>query len=215
MVRFSTPLWRVLERWTARLYLIAGVVLTVYAAINGLAVFMEAPVTPRVLQAGYIAGFLGLLGIYPRVAHRRPWLARAGAATAVIGVVVFTISTLNNLADLAGLTVGGLPGMSIVTAMGILAFVAGYPLVSVAVLSSGTYTRTVGLLLLAPAVIIVFMLATIVTNLVSPATVFVVSAGQAMTHLAIGSTLKIQTDSTDRNEAESPTDATEEDTTAA
>lgn len=179
-----------------------------YAATNGLVAFTDLTVEPTVFQAAYIAGFLGLLGLYPRVADQCPWLARVGAAAAALGVIAFTVFAASNLVELAGIASGEIPAGSVFTAMGLASFVVGYLTVGAAVLRSGAYSRTVGILLLIPGVIIVLMFASIVAGVTSPESVFVVSAGQAMTHLAIGSTLRAETRSAERDDAEAAPDAT-------
>lgn len=208
MVDGSTLPWESLERWSPRLYLVAGAVLVGYAALNGVEAFTATTFEQKIFEAGYVAGFLGLLGLYPSVADRRSWLARAGAAAAVLGLVAFSVFTVYNLAELAGFASGDPPGWTVFTVMAASGFVVGYLAIGVAVLRSGTYTRIVGLLLLIPGVIIVLMIASIVAGLASPESVFVVSAGQAMTHLAIGATLHVESETADREAAESATDAT-------
>lgn len=208
MVDGSTFPWKSLERWSPRLYLVAGVVLVGYAALNGAEAFTTATFQQKVLEGGYVAGFLGLLGLYPSLDDRSPRLARVGAAAAALGLLAFFVFTIGNLAELVGLVSGNLPGWTAFTFMAVVGFVVGYLTVGVAVLRSGTYSRTVGVLLLVPAVIIVLMIASIITGLTSPESVFVVSAGQAMTHLAIGSTLSAESESAEREEAESAPDAT-------
>lgn len=200
--------WESLQRWTPWLYLAAGAVLSAYAALNGLLAFTDVSVEADVFQAGYVLGFLGLLGLYPRLADRSPWLARIGGSTALLGLVAFSVFTANRLAELGGLASGNPPGWAIFTAMAAAGFVVGYLAVGAAALRTGAYPRIVGLLLLLPAIIIVLMFATMATGLVSPESVFVVSAGQAMTHLAIGATLEVESDSPERKEAESTQDAT-------
>jgi protein-S-isoprenylcysteine O-methyltransferase Ste14 len=85
--------WRSLERWSATLFLIAGGVLIVYAALTGLEAFLDITVEQKGLEVGHVIGFLGLLGLYPTLADRRPWLARAGAVAAILGVVAFSVFT--------------------------------------------------------------------------------------------------------------------------
>lgn len=164
-----------------RLYLVAGAVLVGYAALNGAEAFTTATFQKKVLEGGYVAGFLGLLGLYPSLDDRSPWLARIGAAAAVLGLVAFSVFTIGNVAELVGLVSGDLPRWSVFTLMAAVGFVGGYLTVGVAVLHSGTYSRTVGVLLLVPAVIIVLMIASIVTGLASPESVFVVITNSSVT----------------------------------
>lgn len=215
MVGASTFPWKVVERWSPRLYLIAGAVLAVYAALNGVVALTDMAIAPNVFQAGYIAGFLGLLGLYPGLADQRPWLARAGAGAAALGVIAFSVFTASNLAELIGIASGNPTGWGAFAIMGTIGFVVGYLAVGIVVIQSEVYSRAVGLLLLMPGVIIILMFASMATGVASPGSVFVVSAGQAMTHLAIGSTLKVETASGDRKEAESSAIVTVEDSSAA
>lgn len=208
MVGGNIPFLKRLERWSPWLYLVAGSVLAVYAALNGLVAFTETAVEPKLFQAGYVAGFLGLLGLYPTLADRRPWLAGVGALAASLGLVAFSVFTVTNLVELLGLGSGDPPGWTVFTAMAAGGFVVGYLAVSIAVLKTGVYSRTVGFLLALPGVIIVLMFATIALGVVSPESVFVVSAGQAMTHLAIGTTLNSEAGSAPQEEAEAAVDAT-------
>lgn len=202
--------WEMLDRWSPRLFFVAGAVLAVYAALNGLIAFADATVEPKVFEAGYVAAFLGLLGLYPSLADRTPWLAGVGAATAVLGLVAFSVFTAGNLAELAGLTSGDEAGSAVFTVMAAVGFVVGYLAVGAAVLRSGAFSRTVGLLLLVPGVIIALMIGSIAADLASPESVFVVSAGQAMAHLALGATLSADTESAadERSETEAASDAT-------
>jgi hypothetical protein len=190
------------------LYLIAGSVLVVYGALNGLVAFTEITVDPKVFEAGYVAGFLGLLGIYPKVANRSPWLARIGALTGGFGLIAFSVFTVFNIANLVGLTWGDPPGWAAFTLMAASGFVVGYLVMGGAVVRSGAYSRTVGLLLLVPGIIIVLMFVTMFTGLVSDVTIFVVSAGQGLTHLAIGSSLRAESESTEQEGIESLQDET-------
>jgi hypothetical protein len=203
----DAPRWTSLEEHSPTLFLAAGTLLVGYAALNGLAAFTDAAVEPNLFQFGYLLGFLGLLGLYPRLADRRPWLARAGAGFAAIGVVAFAAFTALDLAALAGgPSEGQPPGPLVFMAVG--GFVGGYLASGAAALGSDDRSRTVGLALLVPGLIVVLMLAHIAAGLDSPGTAFVISAGQAMAHLAIGQTLRTDAESADREEAETPADAT-------
>lgn len=200
--------WDSLERWSPRLFLLAGAVLAVYGAVNGMNAFTEASVDPKAFEVGYVAGFLGLLGLYPRFADRSPRLASVGAGAAVLGLVAFSVFTVNRLAEFAGVASGDPPGWLAFTVMAATGFVVGFLSFGVAALRDGVHPRTVGLVLLVPAIIIVLMFAHMAVGWDSPVTVFVVSAGQGMAHLAIGATLETAGEATDREEAEAASDAT-------
>lgn len=202
----NTLRWHSLERWSPPLFLIAGGVLIVYAALTGLEAFTDMTLMQKGFEVGYVLGFLGLLGLYPTQADRSPWLARAGAVAAVLGAVAFSVFTVNRLAELAGVVSGDPPGWSVFVVMAAVGFVLGYLAFGVASLRADTHPRVVGLVLLVPAIIVVLMFAHVFAGLDSPGTAFVISAGQAMAHLAIGATLRTKSTSTEGEEPSNDSD---------
>jgi len=182
-----------LERQSPTLFTVCGGMLVVYAAFNVLGPLTNVVPEGHGLEAAYVLGFLGLLGLYPSVARRSPWLARFGAAAAGCGIVAVAYVSVNDWVQLAGVTAGNLPGWSVLRLLPLVGFVVGYLSFGAASLRSGAHSRQLGLLLLVPGLIVVLMLVSIVTgHPVIPrlGTVFVVSAGEAMAHLAIGTTLR-------------------------
>lgn len=198
----TTAQGNALETHSPILFLVAGVLLIGYASLNGMAAFTGTAVEPNLFEFGYVIGFLGLLGLYPRFVDRQPWLTRAGAVAAVFGTIAISAFTIRNLAGLAGGASDGLLGRPVFVVMALVGFVCGYLAFGAASLRSDIQSRTVGLVLLVPGIIVVFMLAHIAAGLDSPATAFVVSAGQAMAHLAIGATLRAEAESADSEEME-------------
>lgn len=181
---------RTLERWSPRLFLAAGAVLVGYAALNGLWAFGELTTRDSGVQFGYVLGFLGLLGICSALADRRPWLARIGAVGAASGIVGITAIATFEVGQLAGFWSGPPPGWWGFVFLTLAGFVVGYLAVGIAVLRADRYPTPAGLLLLVPGVIVVLMLAHIAAGWASDVTAFVISAGEAMAHLAIGETLR-------------------------
>lgn len=180
---------RPLESWTPRLFLIAGGLLVVYAALNGLWAFGDMATRQNGFQLGYVFGFLGLLGVYPAVADRHRWLARVGAVAAVSGIVGMTAITVIEVAQLAGILSTPPPGWTVVLVLTLTGFIAGYLAFGLALLRTDDVSRRTGGLVLVPGLIVVVMLAHIAVGLASAFTAFVISAGEAMAHLAIGATL--------------------------
>lgn len=195
-----------LDRHSPRLFLVAGVLLVGYATLNGVTAVTGAPVEPNLFEVGYAVGFLALLGLYPRVADRQPWLARAGAAAALLGALAIAAFTVRGLAVLAGVADVTAPN-TVFIGMALVGFVLGYIAFGAASLRAGALSRTTGLALLVPGAIVVLMLAHIAAGLDSPATAFVISAGQAMAHLAIGATLLAEGESTETEDAEPSPDS--------
>lgn len=204
----------VLESKSRVLFLVAGVLLVVYAALNGLKAFsgMDYPILRDsvVRLAGYIIGFVALLGLYPSLADRSPKLARAGAVFAVLGIIGWLVDGLVGTTQSLAVYLGADPP-AWTAAFGlliILGYVLGYVSVGIATLRTGVRSQVLGLLLLMPGIIIVLMLAHIAAGYASEQTAFVISAGQAMTHLAIGAALQTESETADHEEAEPAPDAT-------
>lgn len=189
-----------LERWSPTLFLISGVLLIVYATAQGLWAFTDVMPKNHGFEIGYTLGFLGLLGLYPRVARRSPLLARVGALAAASGVLAIAYVSLNDYVHITGLMEGDLPGWQLLRMTPLIGFIIGYLAFGIASLRSHVYSLRLGLLLLLPGVITILMLASILTGhpiLSRFQTVFVVSAGEAMAHVAIGTTLRSEAGGTE------------------
>lgn len=196
-----------LERHSPSLFFGAGVLLTGYAILNGVEATTTTTVEPNLFELGYVLGFLGLIGLYPRLVGRQPWLARVGGGAAMSGAVAISAFNVGHLAEIAGITPDGLPGTSVFIVMALVGFVLGYLAIGAAVLYSNAYSRRLGLVLSVPGVIVLIMLAHIAAGFDSPETAFVISAGQAMTHLAIGATLRAEAEVADDEEVDAEADA--------
>jgi hypothetical protein len=61
-----------LEDHSPTLFLVAGVLLIGYAALNGVGAFTDMTAYPVLFQFGYLIGFLGLLGVCHALADRSP-----------------------------------------------------------------------------------------------------------------------------------------------
>lgn len=205
----SIPQFDVLERWSPTLFLASGAVLVFYAIFMGLWAFTDVMPEGHGLEIGYMLGFLGLLGLYPSLSKRSPWLVRLGAIAAGCGVFAILYVSVNDFVHLAGLTSDNLPGWQFLKLLPLVGFLLGYLPIGIASLRSDVYPRTVGVLLLMPGVITVLMLASIITGhplLDRFQTVFVVSAGEAMAHLAIGTTLKTDASTTEGEKSSTTSD---------
>jgi hypothetical protein len=123
-------------------------------------------------------------------------------------LVGLSVITGYNLAEFLGMLSGGLLAGPVFIVLTLIGFTVGYLAVGVASLRAGVHSRTVGLVLLVPGVIVVFMIIHILAGYASPETAFVISAGEAVAHLAIGTTLRTETGSSDPEEAEGVADAT-------
>lgn len=182
----------VLEERSPSLFLVGGAVLVFYGACNGIEAFTDVAVPANIFESGYVFAFLGLLGLYPTLADEGHRLARAGAGAATVGLVGVSLVSLRSFGHLAGLVSEYPAGWSAIILLVLVGFIGGYLALGLVALRSEAYSTTVGLVLTAPGVIVVLMLLHIAAGLDSSASVFVVSSGQAMAHLAIGETLRRQ-----------------------
>lgn len=206
----DTPHWESLEQRSEILFLIAGGLLVGYATLNGLAVFTDVayPAVEDVLgPAGFVVGFLGLLGVYRVFVDRTPWLARIGTVFAICGVAGFAAITVLSFGQLTGLVSGEPPvWFPVVLLIGAIGMILGFTSCGVASLRTGVYSRRVGILLVAPATIFALMLSQAALfaqfGLFSETTMqlsaFLISSGQAVVHLSIGYSLRLGGASTDR-----------------
>lgn len=90
-------LWQSLEKWDAIVFLVAGVLLLV-ATINEGLIWAANMEMPELLEfAGFLGMFisyLGLLGLYPRLAGRTSELARVGLGLLLLPVAVILIEVI-------------------------------------------------------------------------------------------------------------------------
>lgn len=190
----STPHWAALERWSPTLFLAGGVVVVGYAALFAVEALTDATMTKKLASGtGFTLVFVGLLGLYPRLTDRSPKLARAAAVFAILGAVGFAIVLVTGAAQYAELdTPRWLSGFVVLNVLGIL---LGFSLSGIAVLRTGAHSRTVGLLLVVPAVVFVANIAAVVTlgqGNVSTWLGFVLTSAEALAILGVGYRLRVE-----------------------
>lgn len=194
MRRVNAQHWKRLEALSGTLFLAAGALVVIYSALHGIEAATDVILEPNPFEFGYVLGFLGLLGLYPTVVEESPWMARVGAVAAVLGMIGLSAFTVLHLGELAGLIEPGRPDwITVFIPFPLAGFVIGYLSMGSAVLLGSDRYRTLGLLLLAPGLIVVVMLIQIFMGWTSQLQAFVISAGEAMAHLAIGATLQMDT----------------------
>lgn len=196
----SARRWELLERWSANLFIIAGVLAVVFAVTE----WASVVTCGQIRQCGYLTdirsmfgpagfaiGFVGLLGFYPELAGRSPKLARIGAIFATLGAVGFSVSILATLGEIGGLLPSEPAWTPFYVVLIFTGAVVGYPATAAASLRSRAYSQRLGLLLLAPAILFVAVLALnapSVPTWVGP----VVGSGHALSLLAIGYVLRTE-----------------------
>jgi hypothetical protein len=192
MGRGSIQQWKSLERSSPTLFLLGGGLIIGHAAVNGIEAFSEMAAPTDVFgPAGYLLAVVGLWGLYPVLVDRAPKLARVAGAVAAVSLTGWVVITISTLGEVAGVLSSGsefLPGAFFLTH--ITSVMLTYVLFGAASLRAGVRSRTVGILLLMPPLLIAGMLAgaTVFGN--SAVGSFVIGSAQAIVHLSIGATLR-------------------------
>lgn len=209
MAIISTQRWESLEQWSPTAFLVGGLLMVVDAAFVAANVVTGAEhfllLGEAFVGAAWTAALIGLLGLYPGLADRSRWLSRAGVVFAVIGVVVFAVLAVASLGYYTGILTGEfdttvfIPGVLIGSVLGFVSF-------SVASLRTGVHSRTVGILLLVPAILVVTNILRFVAGFESATITLGIVIGDALAMLAIGYLLRTEPAPTDRAEP-APTEA--------
>jgi hypothetical protein len=189
---------------SALLFLVAGGLLVVFAANTGARTFtaMGSPAVQSIVgPAGFFVGLVGLIGLYSGLAGRTLWAARVAAVVAAIPLVGWFVITVWGLGSSAGI----LPGLSVVFpgAVVIVVFlttILAYVGFGMASLRARVHSRTIGLVLLMPAV--PFLMLIVAVQVLGPVewAEFVIDSGHALAHLAVGIALRSAGVPTDRTE---------------
>lgn len=192
MPRSESTVWGSLEQWSATAFLVAGVMFVASAAVTVFDIAVGAEqlrlqLGQATVGAGWIAGLVGLLGLYSGLVKTNRWLARAGAFFTAIGLVGYLIMTVGVLAIFAGVPEASLePAEPVFLPLMLLGSVLTFPLFGVAILRSADYPQIVGLLLVAQTVVFVVNALT-----PTPATfVLVVLIGLILINLGVGYLLR-------------------------
>lgn len=140
----NSTVWAMLERWNSTAFLVAGGLFVLPTAIYGFGAATGAGniVSPVVIFVSMLVVLVGLLGLYPSLAHEDSTLA-LGAVSLLAVTAVVIISTLAAIALPAGPTFGKPHFLAIVTTVVVgstltLATFGG------ACLRTGVHSRLVG-----------------------------------------------------------------------
>ena len=196
-----THLGTALADWSSRLLLAAGVLFVGHAAVRGIEAFTTLPTPVDVFgPAGYVVALLGLLGLVSMGIDRTGVLDRLAAAIAGLLLLAWAALAVWNLAEAAAL----LPSVSTVVTESLfvgllLATLLTYLLFAAATRRGDEHHRTVTLLLVAPAGLLVVLLVGGVALSVAPAVGgVIIGVGLATIHLALGARLATGSASTAR-----------------
>jgi hypothetical protein len=196
-----------LERWSPTLFLVAGVLVVGHATILGVQAFTEMTTPPDLFAPlGHLVALVGLFGLYPALADRRPTLAPAAAAVAAVPAVGWLVIFAGQVGELAGVLsspTGVLPG--VVFPVVIVSMVLTYTVFGVASLRTGVRSRTVAGRLLLPAGLFGGLIASIAVTGASALVGSLFTGGLVVAYLAIGQSLRTEVAPTD---SETPADAT-------
>lgn len=196
MISFSTHQQERIERWSPILFIVGGLLVVIFAAANWANWLTDAnyqTVGSIAGPAGFVLGFVALLGLSLEVANRAPRLARVGAIFAVLGAVGFLVSILATLGEVAGVLPAQPAWAPAYLALIFGGSLIGFPAFAAAILRTGVYSRTLGYLLLAPPLLFVAVL--VFNGLGLPEwTAPVIASAHALSLLAIGYVLRARDD---------------------
>lgn len=186
-----TTRWQTLETRSSILFLISGTVLVGFAVSVAIIGMLDGSAPRNVFAGvGFTLAFLGLLGLYPGIADRSPWLVGAGAVFAALGAVGFALTFVLAITEFVGID---LPAwVSAIQLLNIIGLVLGFLTFGVASLRTEAHSLGFGLLLLVPAV--TFAVNFIRIGVLGPWTPswapFLLGSMQALAMLAIGYVLR-------------------------
>ena len=140
--------------------------------------------------AGMILGLVALFGLYPQLVARSPTFARVGAVLAGLGTVGWIGLGLRTLVEELGTTPPA--WADAVAPLVILGVVLGYLVFGVVGLRTETVSRTTALVLLTPAIVMVYNIAGALALPDFTGAAVVVASGFAIAHLAIGAALRAE-----------------------
>ncbi len=197
----TTRLGTALADRSPRLLLAAGVLFVGHAAVRGIEAFTTLPTPVDVFgPTGYVVALLGLLGLAWRGTDRTAVLDRVAAGTAGLLLPAWAALAAWNLAEAAALLPPVTTVVSETLVVGLLlATLLAYLLFAGASRRGDGQPRSVTLLLVAPAgLLVVLLVGGVVLSLAPAVGGVLVGAGLAAIHLALGARLVTGAATTDR-----------------
>lgn len=197
MSQTDTGLWAALERHRSTAFLVAGLMFVVDATIVGYTTTTAGQELMQLGQAfiaaGWTAGFIGLLGVYPDLADRSRRLARVGLGCVTLGIVVFVVMGVASLAYFSQLVSGDpsalvpifLPGVIIGSVIGFSIFGAG-------TLKTGAHSRPIGALFVVLALFPVVNIGAGMAGIQTMTGTLAIVAGLAVVNLSVGYLLRTE-----------------------
>lgn len=182
------------------MFLVGGGLLVGHAAMLGIQAFSNLTTPPDVFgPTGHLVALVGLLGLYPPLVARTPAVARIAGAVATVALVSWAVMTVTRFLAVAGIISAlsdVLPGAFFMLVFG--STILTYVLFGVAIVRVDDSPRTVGLLVLAPAVLLVVVLVDSAITGVTALDGLIIGGGLALSMLALGYVLRTWDRPTDR-----------------
>lgn len=188
----TTSYGSLIEQWSPSLFLVGGALLAGHAAVQGIEAFTPlTPPTDVFGAAGHLVALVGLVGLYPVIVDRTPAIARTARAVAVVPLMGWIAMTGAQLLAVAGIVPSLnrlLPGALMVLVVG--STIIAYVLFGVATLRADEGSWMVGLLVVAPAVLLVVLLADAAVTVVTALDGVLIAGGLALSMLSLGYRLR-------------------------
>lgn len=190
------------------MFLIGGCLMMGHAGVLGVRAFSDLTTPPDLFApVGHLVALVGLVGLYPLLVDRWPWMTRTAVAVAVVAIVSWGVMTASRLLTVVG--AGGsdmLPGA--VVGLMFVSTVLTYFSFGVVITRVSAVAWRVGLLALTVAALLVGVLVASVVIGVAALEGFVVAVGLSLTMVSMGYTLR--TRATGTGQAKLPGDMTVE-----
>ena len=213
----STTTDRILARLEARRALAFTIAGVVFAANLVILLFnFSAGTENQFMELGqafiggaWAAGFLGLLGFYPRLSERSRWLTRLGGLSSVVGFIAMVAMAVISFSVFADILGGGLDAYVPVFLPGIfIGIVLGFGSFGISTLRFRTHTPVVGVLFLVLVCTFIFNVGTGIAGVLPYlAKVIGVVTVLTVTNLALGFLLRTDGTGSAAIDASSPDSA--------
>lgn len=207
-----TGVWGSLEQRSSAFILIGGGLFAIVAMFWAAEVFMNMAMENArefLVSASAIFVFIGLLGLYPALTKRTPWLARAAAFFIVVGLLGASVRAVVYASQFVGILEAQPAWFGALQLPLFIGIVLGYTTFGVAVLRTDAYSRTVGLLIVVLGILFIGLLATIIAMSGDYPYVIQVfyNGANALVLLAVGYLLRLKDVPTNRVEPAADTTA--------
>lgn len=174
------------ERKAPTLFLVAGMVMIVFAANTYLKTFAGTsyPVIQGVIApSGFLVSVLGLFGLYPALADRTP-LARGAAGIALITTVGWVAIILTGIGEMMGVFSQPTGPLAIIPLVVIVTMILGFGLFGATILYTGAHSWIIGVLLLLESAMFLVLILDLAPYLL------LIDIGHIVAYLGIGITLR-------------------------